>query len=373
MSMTSRERLLAALRRETPDRVPVSTYELVGFNSRSFENNDASYTSLMDLIRRETDCICMWDPGSNAVFLESAFPADIRHASQRNGDETVTTSTLQTPKGALRRTTRRVENIHTVWQTEHWCKSTADVDAVLSVPYEPLTYDHGDFARIKAEVGDHGIIMTSVADPLWVAADLMEFSAYTLWAAMESEHFARTVDIMHERCMENLRRMLDGGVADLYRICGPEYATPPFLPPSCLQRFGVPYVAEMVDLIHSRGAMVRLHCHGKIGKVLDMIAETGADGLDPCEAPPDGDIDLAGVKARVGGRMCIFGNIQLKLLEGGTPDEVRRAVRGCMAAAKEGGGYVIMPTAAPISSPLAPQTEANYRAYIEEALETGAY
>ena len=47
-----------------------------------------------------------------------------------------------------------------------------------------------------------------------------------------------------------------------------------------------PYVAEMVDLIHSRGAMVRLHCHGKIGKVLDMIAETGADGLDPCEAPP---------------------------------------------------------------------------------------
>ena len=38
--MTSRERILAALACETPDRVPVSTYELVGYNSRTFEKEN---------------------------------------------------------------------------------------------------------------------------------------------------------------------------------------------------------------------------------------------------------------------------------------------------------------------------------------------
>jgi len=37
--MNSRERLLVALNGQMPDRVPISTYELVGHNSRSWEND----------------------------------------------------------------------------------------------------------------------------------------------------------------------------------------------------------------------------------------------------------------------------------------------------------------------------------------------
>ena len=107
----------------------------------------------------------------------------------------------------------------------------------------------------------------------------------------------------------------------------------------------------MVDLIHSKGAKARLHCHGKIGEVLDMILETGSDSTDPCEAPPDGDVALSEVNKRAGQRMCIFGNLQLKLLERGTGEEVEEAVAECMRAAKEGGGYVIMPTAGPAALP----------------------
>ena len=98
--------------------------------------------------------------------------------------------------------------MHTTWQVEHWCKSIEDVDKALAIPYEPLEYETSDYARIKAEVGEQGIIMASIADPLWLAADLMEFGEYTIWAMMETEHFAKTVALMHERTMENLRRML---------------------------------------------------------------------------------------------------------------------------------------------------------------------
>jgi uroporphyrinogen decarboxylase len=129
----------------------------------------------------------------------------------------------------------------------------------------------------------------------------------------------------------------------------------------------------MVGLVHGAGALARFHCHGKIAHVLDMIVQTGADALDPCEAPPDGDIALADVKKRVGDCLCLCGNIQLKLLEHGTCEQVAGAVRGCMDAAKQGGGYVIMPTAAPINSPLAARTVDNYLCFIKTALACGVY
>jgi len=371
--MNSRERLLAALQGRATDRVPISTYELVGYNSRAFENNDPSYARLMQAIRERTDCLCMWDGASNATFLESARPVEMRVEERREGDTLVRRKVLEAGGRRLSQTTKIIDGIHTTWQTEHWCKSIEDVDAALSLPYEPLAYDVSDYARIAREVGDHGLIMTSLADPLWLAADLMEFGAYTVWARTEPEHFARTAAALHERVMENLRRLLAARVVAVYRICGPEYATPPYLPPELFERFVVPYVAEMTERIHRAGALVRLHCHGRIGRVLEAIARAAPDALDPCEAPPDGDIALAEVKRRVGGRLCLFGNLQLKLLEHGAPEAIERAVPACMDAAKDGGRYVIMPTAAPIQSPLPQKTEENYLRFIEAAWRWGRY
>ena len=371
--MNSRERILTALSCGIPDRVPISTYELVGYNSVAWENNEPSYATLMDTIREHTDCLCMWGPSSNETFLCSSAPVHMESERRRERDTWVTHRVVQTPRGRLSQTTRTMDGVHTVWATDRWCKSTGDVDAALSVPYEPLDYDASEYARVREEVGDRGVIMASIGDPLLYAAELMAFGDFTIWAMTETEHFARTVGLLSERVLENLRRMLDAGAVELYRIYGPEYATPPFLPPEFFRRFVVPYVSEMVRLIHDKGSMARLHCHGRIGQVLDLILGTGADGLDPCEPPPDGDIALADVKARVAGRMCIFGNLELKLLEHGTAAAVEQAVRRCMQSAKQDGGYAIMPTAAPIDVPLSPKTEENYRRFIDVALELGEY
>ena len=372
-AINSRERLNAVLQGQIPDRVPISTYELVGYNRRAFENNEPSYARLMQVIREKTDCLCMWDPASNVRFLESSYPVEVTIKESRRDNSTVCEKTVHTPKGDLTQITKIIDNIHTIWEVEHWCKSQDDIDKALSVPYEPLDYDFTDYPRIQSEVSEAGLIMTSPADPLWLAAGLREFGAFTVWALTETDHFARVVQIMHERNMINLQRMLEADVVDLYRICGPEYATPPYLPPKFFQRFVVPYVSEMVDLIHRYGAKVRIHCHGRIRDVLDMIRQTGADALDPCEAPPDGNMTLAEIKDRVGRDLCLFGNIQLKLLEHGSREQVKQTVRHCLDAAKSNGRYVIMPTAAPINTPLARQTEQNYLCFIETALEYGAY
>jgi hypothetical protein len=355
-----------------PDRVPVSTYELCGYNSRAWENNDDSYAPLMAFIRENTDCLCMWEPPCNALFLESANQADMDVESVRMDDALITTRVLHTPKGDLRHVSKVYDNVHTVWTLEHWCKSVEDVDKAMSVPFEPLTYDYADLPRLQGELGGHGVVMDSLSDPLWMAADLMEFGQYTLWALTEPEHFLKTLRTMHERCMENLRGRLATPV-DVYRICGPEYACPPYLPPSFFEMFVTPYVKEMTDLIHSHGALVRFHCHGKIGAVLDSILATGADAIDPCEPPPDGDVPLAELKRSIGKHMCLCGNLELKLLEQGSPEEVARTVKESMIAAKSGGGFIMLPTASPINSPLAAKTTQNYMTFIKTAIECGRY
>lgn len=378
---TSRRRLLAVLSGQVPDRVPINTYELAGRNSMDWYNRQPTYAGLMDFIRGNTDCITNWNPRTatdrytcEERFLCSDFPVEIEETIQAVDDFERTTRICHAPKGDLRSIRQMRPDVHTTWQVEHWCKSAADVDVALSVPYAPAEYDASDLARVREEIGEGGLVMASIGDPAYLAADLMSFQDYLAWAFEETEHFARTVDVVSERVMENLRRQLDCCVLDLYRIVGPEYFTPPYLPPAMFERFIVPHVTRMVELIHARGAKVRLHSHGKIGKVLDLICQTGCDGVDPCERPPDGDIALDEVKRRCrAAGVSVWGNIALKTLEAGTPSDVRVAVREALDQAKEGGGFVLMPTAAPINIPLSPGTEANYRVMIETALEFGQY
>jgi uroporphyrinogen-III decarboxylase len=378
---TSRRRLLTALSGGIPDRVPVNTYELAGRNSLDWCNQQPSYRGLMDYIRAHSDCMTNWNPRPatdrytcEERFLCSDYPVEIESRTEIAGQFERTTRICHTPKGDLQHVAQKTADVHTTWQVEHWCKSTTDVDKALSVPYEPARYDASDLGRVRAELGEEGLIIASVGDPAYLAADLMSFQDYLMWAFEETDHFARTVAVIAERVMENLRRQLDCCVLDLYRIVGPEYFTPPYLPPAMFRRFVVPHVTEMTRLIHARGAKVRLHCHGKMGQVLDMILETGCDGIDPCEPPPDGDVELDEVKRRCQARgVSVWGNIELKLLEHGTPAQVRTEVRKIMDQAKAGGAFVLIPTAGPINVPLSPKTEANYKAFIDAGLEFGRY
>ena len=371
--MTPRERLLAALECRKTDRVPISTYELCGFNSLSFENIDPSYAELMRAIREKTDAVTMWNPTSDEVIAQTAVQPDISVKEERQGKVTTYNKTLKIGGRELTQVLKVEDDIITVWQVKHWCDSLEDVDAFMSLPYEPVNYNFSDYARISRETGEHGIIMLTLADPMCVAAELMSFGDYTVWALTEQEHFQKTLDKIHERNMQNYKRMLDMQAVDLYRIVGPEYCTPPYLPPYLFERYVEPYVKDITDLIHSYGKKVRIHSHGKVAGVLQSMLRTGADAIDPMEDIPDGDISLKDAKAMLQGKMCIFGNIELKMLEHASEEQVRSYVDYCMDSAKSGYGYVIMPTASPINIPLSEKTKDNYLAFIDQAWKNGLY
>ena len=367
--LSSRERLLRCLGHEPTDRVPISTYELVGWNGNAWENREPSYSGLMEAIREKTDCIYMLQP----EWKRAPVPG-MEIETWREGRSTFTRTTHHTPRGDLTCLHRQDDDLHTRWTLEHLLKDIEDIDRFLSIPYEPPELDMRLFLAERKALGEKGIMMLSVDDPVCVVAELFEMGEFLIHAISNEKRITYFLDAIHERQMDCLRTILQHDLSDvIFRICGPEYATPPYLSPEYFRKYVTGYLEDICRAIKEAGGFARVHCHGKIGRVLDQIVGAGAEGLDPIEPPPYGDIEMGEVKKLYGERLCLFGNIELRELEHSSRERIDALVKKAMDEAKDGGGFVLMPTAAPINVPLSKKTEENYLRYIESGLNYGSY
>lgn len=317
--LTSRERLLKVLKGELPDRVPINTLELQGWKADDWYNKQPKYKELMDFIREHTDGINFWYPYTGqrigdadrglGRLLTSTKEVKEEIKSWRKGEDTYTEIVIKTPKGDLKMVERANDSINTVWVIEHFVKDLSDIDKILSVPYEPYCPDTSSLADAQKEIGDKGIITADIGDPLIYIFDLFDFSDFLVFALTENKLMHQLLEMYQERIYNYLKHMLDNGAGPLVRIYGPEVATPPYLPLNLFEEYVCRYDTKLIELIHQYGCYCRVHAHGKVGTVLEHIANMGADALDPVEAPPSGDVELKEAKKRIGDRVTIFGNI----------------------------------------------------------------
>jgi hypothetical protein len=390
--MTSKQRLLKVIALEQTDRVPIVCHGLVGWDPQCWYNQKDSYKPLMDLIREKTDCLHMASLPAPA-FGNAADDVRVVDSAPQKKNQRITTNQWRqrnslfsetiydTPKGRLKSLHRINDDLCTVWTLEHPLKTIDDIDKFISLDWQPADdLDLTDFAKKQHDLGDNGIMMPSITDPLGELGELFEMSEFLILAFTETEKIKRAMDFLFEFQINHLNALFQAGIKAgvdwsqcLFRICGPEFATEPYLPPEYFASFVTPYVKPMSDVIHQYGSKMRFHCHGRLSAVLDEIMKTEPDALDPIEPPPDGDIELKEVKKRIGDKVCLFGNIEINLLENGQPEQVRDFTIDSLNQAKAGGGFVCMPTAAPINDPLSPKTEQNYRTFIDTALRYGKY
>ncbi len=369
--MTSTERLLAVLNGRIPDRVPISTYELVPGRPESFENRDPSYRRLMEFIAQHTDLLYMKPvtaPNKCWAVWKSA------ETTWDDGDQHVTKNVLHAPGRDLTTITSHSDTVATTWTREHTCKTIEDLQAYMALPYETGAVDFAELNAVWKQLdGRRGLPMLDMADPLCMVAGLFSMEDFVVLAMTETEAMVHAMEALHERAVEELRRTLQGPVKNcVFRITGPEYATPPFLPPELFAKFVTPFDSVYCRMMRDAGVFPRLHSHGKVGRVLDEIIKINPVAMDPVEPPPDGDISIADIKKRAP-ELVLMGGVELKHLEAASEQFVDKLIRDLMAQGKPGGRFVIMPTAAPINIPLAAKTEANYRRFITTALKVGSY
>lgn len=185
---------------------------------------------------------------------------------------------------------------------------------------------------------------------------------------IEPKFVEALMDMVLEVFIAVARRAVREG-ADVISL-GDDYAfnAGPLMSPDIFRQMILPRLKRMVEVIHEEGALVIKHSDGNLYPILEDIASTGADALQSIE--PVAGMDLATTKKMVGDRMSLIGNVDCgQLLPLGTPEQVRQAVRKCIADAAPGGGYILSSSNS-IHSSCKPD---NYLAMVKAGLEFGKY
>ena len=287
--MTSRQRMLAVLRGEQPDRVPVSPW---GFG----RVDPASAIG-----REMVDACDLWVETGGCGFSFSG--AALRAESATEG--AITTTVHHTPAGPL--TSRRQTTDVTSATIEFPCKTAADVDALLAVPYEPLSTDFQPFHDLKAKYGGHALACLGCGDAVCWPATVLSPEHFALLWADAPDLLIEMTRVASQRLDAFIESACQAGV-DVFRIVGGEYVTVQ-LGPRAVPRLLTPFDTRQVDIIHRYGGLAHYHNHGPMMRFLDGLAALGIDSLDPCEAPPWGDADLAEAQRILDGRCAIVGNL----------------------------------------------------------------
>ncbi len=104
------------------------------------------------------------------------------------------------------------------------------------------------------------------------------------------------------------------------------------------QEFLKPYKKEIVDHAHQHGLKIVKHCDGVVWPLIDDFVEVGFDGFHPVQPQC---MDIGATKAYLTGKACVLGNVDcMDLLVHKTPAEVDRAVKEIINVAAPGGGYI---------------------------------
>jgi uroporphyrinogen decarboxylase len=383
MPMTPRERVLAAIAHEEPDRVPI----VVGVSNA---------TGIKAKPYRELAAMLGLEPGDAYLYdwpeLGTALPTEA--ILERLGTD-VRPVLDSFPAETLRRNRERPPHSPFVddWgsgQVEvsdgHWfpgvhpMRDADTLDAIERYPWPDMD-DPSRVAHVRAAAaalaadGRYAIMATPwLLFPLERAFAMQGMDAFLTNLAAEPEFAEALLRRIAGLCRQLMGHFLDelGDNVDIIKIgddLGSEQSL--LMSPAMYRRVLKPIHAEYIAFIRARTrAKVFFHTDGDVFDLLDDLTEIGVDIVNPVQTSAGRMADLAGLKRRYGGRVAFCGAIDTKrILPSGTPAEVRAEVGRVIGELGVGGGYL----AASVHTIMDDVPAANILAMVDAVQDLGRY
>ncbi|MHC4741271.1 MAG: uroporphyrinogen decarboxylase family protein [Planctomycetota bacterium] len=136
---------------------------------------------------------------------------------------------------------------------------------------------------------------------------------------------------------------------ELYEQCEPDailvssaFAGAGFISRDMYKEFVMPYEEQVYRTIAEQGVKSYVHTCGAIGDRLDLMAQTGVDGIDTLDPPPLGTVNLDKATAEYGERFFFKGNLDAvnEMLDA-DDQTFEAAVRQRLEIGKPGAGYIL--------------------------------
>ena len=161
-----------------------------------------------------------------------------------------------------------------------------------------------------------------------------------------------------------LDQILVGGMESIHISC--PFSGSSLISRKMYEQFVLPPMKRLAAAIEPTPAFSYIHNCGFLGDRLELLADSGVDGIECMDPPPLGDVELADAKRRIGRRVFLKGNLDsVNVLLRGSDEEVERSVRSCLDAGMAGGGYILS-TACSTAPDVRPERMVRIRDLVEK-------
>ncbi len=324
MTMTHRQRAVAAIRGERPDRVPfigrMDLWYAYNFNRGTLPEKYQGW-SLWD-IQRDLGIGIFGFGAWTASFYRLEYEAmEVR----RTSTDTEQIVEYVTPYGTLRSRNVLAEEIKdadvTGAQVEHHFKDERDYDALQYLfEHTKVVDNYDEYAKVVDAIGEDGLALPYSG---WLAMHqiMREYMGYETFYYQLNDHQDK-VEKLHEALLEQQRAIIRLGAncpAEVIEVGGnyEEMITPPPI----FERYFTPFYQEAAQILHAGGKLMAAHCDGDMDKLLPLVGNCGLDVAEAITPAPMTSIDIRKARALWAGKTSMWGGLPTILLTETFSDE----------------------------------------------------
>lgn len=348
--MTPRERVLAALNHEEPDRVPL---DLGGINTSLMIGTHKNLQRALDLDDRPTETLSKtWQIAQTDEAILERLSIDLRYLFPRIKPQ-------EAPPERPGRTDRFVDEwgvarrfvMHYYEMEFHPLKDAERLEAIETYPWpEPEAYIDlaglRERARHLRKTTDYALAGYMGGASIFEQAWYLRSYTGLLVDFMVNKEFAhallqKILEVRKKNAVLYLQEV--GEYLDVFQI-GDDIATQegPVMSPELYREMVKPYHAELFGFIKERTpAKLYYHSCGGVAPHIDDLIDIGVDVLNPIQVAAKG-METVELKRRFGDRLAFWGAIDTQqVLPFGTVEDVRQEVRRRITDLAPGGGYIL--------------------------------
>lgn len=331
--MNSKERVLIAIKRDKPDRVPFDMSFSPSVLERIYrQNNTSHYKRIME--RYDLDIIDI--RGIIDPLWIGDFPkVEVKKSSERYNYLGWTTKVMFTSHGEVEEHCGYVlENAETMEDLEkfRWPKA-----------------DWFDFSNMNSELEEYKeyCVMASGSSVFQHPALVRRLDNLLCDMAAEPEMAHYIMDKYTDFYVGYFSRMLEAckGTIDILRVADDLGMQDRMLiNENMFDEFIAPKLKRIVDMAHSYGTLVMFHSCGSIVGYIDKLIGIGVDILDPVQITAK-DMDPKGLNQKFGDKICFHGAVDTQyVLPTGNERDIEENVRNVIEAFGRDGGFILAPS-----------------------------
>lgn len=288
--MDVRERTLAVLRGEKPDKLPWLGY--YGLTPSTGEAERELRDRGLGLIFR----LRVWREEMPNVTVEERTTGEIRER------------VYATPVGKLTEKWRTMAKPNLTWRTEYLVKKPEDYEVahfmIRDTVYVP---DYEPFIEAEQNLGGDGLAYVRIEPSPFqkLMKDLMGARNLATGFYRDRKDVERLIHAVATK-QEELYRLVADSPTEVVQI--PDNINSVFTSPAFFEQFCLPYYRQRAPVLRAKGKIVMCHMDGRLRALKDLISEAGLDCVEAFTPPPMGDLSLDEAWAAWGDDLPIWVN-----------------------------------------------------------------